>query len=190
MLTAEKKPSKEPKPSVAAGKTLTEQKPSTVAEKPAKEQKPPIATEKAAPPKPGLAEATKARIRRDIADEKIGKVFNKLREQMVQYRDQWSQYEVAMIHQQSQKESGKGKISLPPAPPRPDFEKLAKENELSTGQCPLVSQWEARSLPIGVSLVGGRDPVWHYAFLSLARFRGGIHEPWRRLLPVLENRGD
>ena len=93
---------------------------------------------------------------------------------MVQYRSKWSKYEVAQIHQQSGKENDKGKTALPPPPPRPDFEKLAKENELSTGQTPLVSQWEARALPIGASLVGGRDPVWHYAFLSLARFRAEV----------------
>ena len=29
-------------------------------------------------------------------------------------------------------------------------------------------------LAIGRSLVGGRDPVWHYAFLTLARFRAEI----------------
>ena len=134
-------------------------------------QKPPTTAEKPTAAKPGLAEATKNRIRREIADEKILKIFENLRGQMVQYRSQWSQYEVAVIHQQSRKENETGKTALPPAPPRLDFEKLAQENGLLTGQTPLVSQWEARSLPIGASLVDRQDPVWHYAFLTLARFR-------------------
>ena len=161
-LTDEKKP---PSQNVA-------QPPSAVQNRPEQPGAAVPQTEKPAPPKPGLAQATKNRIRREIADEKILKIFENLREQMVQYRSQWSEHEVAVIHGQSGKE--KGKIALPPAPPRPDFEKLAKENGLSTGQTPLVSQWEARSMPIGGSLVGGRDPVWHYAFLTLARFRGEI----------------
>jgi hypothetical protein len=129
---------------------------------------------KPAAAKPGLTEATKTRIRREIADEKIMKIFEKLHDQMEQYRSQWSKYEVAMIQERSKKEELKGKTPLPPAPSKLDFEKLAKENGLSTGQAPLAPQWETLSSPIGRSLVNGRDPVYHYAFLSLAKFRPAI----------------
>ncbi len=135
-------------------------------------EKPSAATqEKPAEPKPGLSEATKDRIRREIAYEKIQKIFERLREQMDDYRRQWSQYEVAVIQARNQKQDQQGEVKLPPAPRRPDFEKLAKENGLSAGRTDLISQWEAQSLEIGTSLVGSRDPVWHYGFLTLAKFR-------------------
>ena len=169
----EKKPAASPAP--VAKEAPSPKKPAAegAEKKPASTQKPPSTAKKSAAAKPGLAEATKTRIRREIADEKIFKIFENLREQMVQYHDQWSQYEVAMLHQQSQKENEK-KTALPPPPPRPDFEKLAKENGLLTGQTPLVSQWEVRSMPIGASLANGREPVWQYAFLTLAQFRAEI----------------
>ena len=34
-------------------------------------------------------------------------------------------------------------------PPAPDFEKLAKENGLSSGRTKLLSQWEAQDTDIG-----------------------------------------
>ncbi len=34
----------------------------------------------------------------------------------------------------------------------------------------MVSRWEASRLEIGSSLVGGREPVYRYAFLTLAKF--------------------
>lgn len=123
------------------------------------------------PAKPELADATKKRIRREIATERILKIFENLRGQMDQYRSAWSQHEVAVIQEQSKDADKRGKTVLPPAPPKPNFEQLAKDNKLATGQAPLMAQWEAQSRPIGASLVGGRDPVWHYAFGSLARFR-------------------
>jgi hypothetical protein len=131
--------------------------------KTAKEDKPAVA-------KPGMAEATKNRIRREIADEKIGKVLDKLRGQMDRYRALWSEYKVAMLQQQGRKPGEKDQVKLPQVPARPDFAKLAKENGLSTEQTPLMSQWEARASDIGGSLVGGRDPVAHCAF-AMAEFR-------------------
>lgn len=176
-------------------KAADEKKPAEVT-KPAEEKKPsqekkpeatPAAAEKPVEPKSGLAEATKTRIRREIAYEKIQKIFEGLRKPLEQYRSQWSQYEVTRIQWEATKEDTKSEKTLPPPPPKPDFEKLAKENGLSTGQIGLVSQWAAQSLEIGASLVGGRDPVWHYAYASLSEFRpeeslgmsGGIYLFWK-----------
>ena len=125
--------------------------------------------EKPAEPKPGLSDATKNRIRQEITNEKIQKIFLGLREQIDQYREKRQQYDVQVI--QNRSEAVKEKKPLGPPPPEPDFEKLAKENGLSAGRTELVSQWRAQSLEIGASLVGGRDPVWHYAFQTLTKFR-------------------
>jgi hypothetical protein len=96
-----------------------------------------------------------------------------------------------MIPQRTKKEGEKegadAEKPLPSPPPKLDFEKLAKENGLSTGQSKLISVWEAQSLDVGASLVGGRDPVWHYAYATLARFRpeesldmgGGLYLFWK-----------
>jgi len=90
---------------------------------------------------------------------------------MEQYRNLWSQYDVARIQQRYRKDETKAQPPFPSPPPKLDFEKLAKENGLSTGQTGLISQWETQALEIGTSLVGGRDPIWHYAFQSMPRFR-------------------
>ena len=120
--------------------------------------------------KPGLSEAIKSRIREDLAREKIAKIFEGLREKMDEYRRQRSAYDVAMIQRQNKKDEAAANQALPPLPPALDFEKLAKQNGLTTGETKLISQWEAQATQIGASFVGMRDPVARYAFLTLARF--------------------
>ncbi len=111
---------------------------------------------------------TKNRIRREIAYEKIQKIFLSLREQLDPYREKRQQYDVQLIQS---KGVAKDKESLGPPPTKPDIEKFAKENGLTSGSTPLISQWQAQESDIGSSLVNGRDPVYSFAYQSLAKFR-------------------
>jgi hypothetical protein len=104
----------------------------------------------------------KARIRRELAYEKIQKMFDGLRESLQAYESKWRIYHVAEV----QKEK-----TLPPLPSRPDFNKLAKDRGISAGQTGLLPLWEMQSQEIGASLVGRQDPVWHYAYQSLPKFQ-------------------
>ena len=125
--------------------------------------KPPSTAEKPAAAKPGLAEATKNRIRREIADEKILKIFENLREQMDQYRSQWSQYEVAVIHQQSRKENEKGKTVAPAASAPTGFRETGEGKRAfdradavglamgSRGPCRSAPRWLTVETPSGIT---------------------------------------
>lgn len=118
--------------------------------------------------KSGMSEATKARIRREIADEKILKTFDGLRQKMDQFRTEWNKYEVATIQHRTKK----GSADTAPTPPaKMDFDKLAKDAGLTTGQSDLAPRWELQSSEIGASLVGGRAPVATYAFQSMSKYR-------------------
>jgi hypothetical protein len=173
---AAEKPAASEKPA-ADEKPAVPEKPAT-AEKSAEEEKvvtPESKTaaatnEKPVEPKTGLTESLKNRIRREIADERIMKIFERLREPLDQYRTAWSKYEVALIQQKSEDTEGSQK-SPPEAPAKPNFEELANQYGLSAGHSDLITQWEAQSLDVGASLVGGRMPTWHYAFQSLAKLR-------------------
>ena len=89
---------------------------------------------------------------------------------MDEYRRERSAYDVAMIQRQNKKDEATANKALPPLPPALDFEKLAKQNGLTSGETKLISQWEAQNTQIGVSFVGMRDTVARYAFLTLAKF--------------------
>jgi hypothetical protein len=153
-------------------KPMEEPKTPAIQEKPMEEPKTPASQEKPKEEKPGMAEATKSRIRREIAQEKMMKTFEGLREKMDQFRNEWSKYKVALLQEQNKKEGSQKKLPTPPA--KLDFEQLAKENGLSTGQTDLISRWQAQSTPIGASLAGGRMPVYNFAFQNLSEFRPEI----------------
>jgi hypothetical protein len=160
-------------------KPSSEEKKSGVAKGPAKSDAKP-AVEAKTPPKnakPALADATKKRIRQELAFEKIQKVLDKLRAQTGQYHLKWSEYEVAAIHESSKKDNNSDQKAKLTPPTRPDFEKLAKENGLTAGHTALLPQWAIQQTPgIGSSLVGGRYPVSSIVFTSLPKFRGEISE--------------
>jgi hypothetical protein len=161
------------KPAEAAKPAAPANTAPTTPAKPADAAKPAVAAQKPAEtqpvPKTGMADATKKRIRREIADEKMYKTFEVLREKMDQYRAAWSKYEATMIQQKGRKSDDQK--AMPAAPQRPDFEKLAKEFGLATGQSNLFPQWESSSVEIGDSLVSGRVPLASYAFQSMGKFR-------------------
>jgi len=124
--------------------------------------------EPAAESKSALNDAVKSRIRREIAYERIQKIFSELRQEMDQHRRQWSKYEVALIQERNKPKAAQQS----PAPPaKLDFGRLAEAHGLSTGSTELIPQWEMQSIEIGASLAGGRDPVWHYAYQGLANLR-------------------
>jgi hypothetical protein len=169
-------PKKEPAPATTPAPAKPEAKPSSppptkaAPASAAPTQPAPVAQPKPLEAKPGLAEATKKRIRQELAWERITKVFEGLREKMDDYRRERSGYDVAMIQRQNKKDGAVANKALPPLPPSLDFEKLAKQNGLTAGQTKLISQWEAQGLEIGASFVSGREPVARYAFLTLAKF--------------------
>ncbi len=160
------------KPAEKPAAPVTPEKPAEKPTTPAAQEKPaasaaPAAQEKPAEPQTGLTESTKNRIRREIAYEKIQKVFGSFREQLDLYRQKRQEYDVQVIQNK-----GKDSVGLPPA--KPDLEKFAKENGLTSGSTPLISQWQAQESDIGSSLVGWRDPVYNFAFQSMAKFRPEI----------------
>ncbi len=166
---AQEKPAEGPKTPAVQEKPAEQPATPAVQEKPAEEPKTPAVQEKPAEPKSGLTDALKNRIRREIADEKVLKVFGGLRDQMQRYGTQWSKYQLVVRQKKKQDEA-----SLPPAPAKLDFEKLAGENGLSVGQIGLTSKWDMRSTEIGDSLVDGSDPVWNNVFQSPSLFRPQI----------------
>jgi hypothetical protein len=173
MAAKDAEPAKEPAKEPAAAKEAkpaetTPQTPSQ--EKPAETTPPAAKEEKPAEPKTGLTETLKAQIRQEIAGEKIENIFKGLREQMSEYQREWRKYEAERIRQQRKEQETKEDKAGPAPPERPDFEKLAKQFGLSIGSSELVSEWQARDLEIGFSLVNGQSPVWRYAFSTLARF--------------------
>ena len=126
--------------------------------------KPAAAEKKPEKPAAGLSDKLKDRIRRDIAGERIQKVFDRLRKMMDEYQQTWSKYNVRWIR-------AKDKNAMGPPPPEPDFKKLAAANGLSAGITGLVTDWQVAANPeIGASLVDGRTPVAYYAYKSLAKF--------------------
>lgn len=150
---------------------LEEEKPAEKAaatqEKPADKAEATAAPETPAEPKPGMSDATKNRIRREIGYEKIQKVLEGLREQLEQYRRESSKYDVAMIQQRDKK----GDKTLPTPPTKPDLDKLAEQSGLTVGRTGLIAQGDAQSLDVGASLVGGRSPVWLYGFTTMAKLK-------------------
>ncbi len=140
----------------------------------------PAATpEKPAEPKAGLSDTLKSRIRRQVAYEKIEATFKGLREQMDLYRGKWQKYDAERIRRQGKAgETKESKAALTP-PPRPDFEKLAKEKGLTAGRTELVSQWQMRESEIGASMVGRQVPVWQYAYSTLGKFSPERSEDFR-----------
>jgi len=125
------------------------EKPSSPAEKPA-----------AMPPEELLD-----RIRRDIAYERVQKIFDDLRVPLDQYREKRGQYEVSQLQGKSSGEP------IGPPPPSPDFNQLAEQYGLTAHRTGLLSKWEAEATEIGAAFVGGSAPVSEYAFQSLPRFR-------------------
>lgn len=107
---------------------------------------------KAADESEEMSKEMKNRIRRDIARERILKIFIELQKPMDAYEKAHRAYVLRVIQL-------KGKEAAGPAPKALDFEKLAKDTGLTTGRTGLVSQWDARELDVAMSLpaetVGG-----------------------------------
>jgi hypothetical protein len=158
------------KPKKPAAETPPAAEPGEAAKEPAEGPK----TAAEAPPKGPAGEGQKPEdplagplgemIRRELAGQKIQGVFDRLQARMNRYRDDWVRYEVDV---ESDPDTQK--------PVAPDYEALAKENDptgdqgLTTGQTPLMSQWDLQDEKSGVgrSLVEPREsgiPFADYAF--------------------------
>lgn len=120
-----------------------------------------------------LSKTMKERIRRAVAQEKILKVFEKLRKPMDQYAQKWNEYVVERI--KSEDKSGNALKQIPP-PEKLDLAQLAKANGLTAGSTKLMAQWEAETQPIGKSLLERRLPVWRYAYKGLSQYRPMVSE--------------
>ena len=109
-----------------------------------KEQKPAAAA--ALSPEEQLEEMPaemKKQIRREIAFERIVKVFEALRKPMDEYQKKRREYDLEVLRLKHDKKES------PAPPPEPNFEKLAKENGISATRTGSVPQWEAAKLGIG-----------------------------------------
>jgi hypothetical protein len=155
------------------------EKPAAKEQKPAaKEQKPATKEQQKTEQKPAakgvptqkelvdeLPVALKTFIRQRLAIEKIQNAFEALNEPVKEYQEACKKYDLLKIQYQRTKKK------LPPPPARPDFEKLAKENGLSTGQTKLLSDWEARDTDVGASITTqGGVPVWYHIYKA-SKFR-------------------
>jgi hypothetical protein len=168
-LLQDKKPDEEKKAEKAPQKPAAEKKEPAAQEKPAEEKKEPAAEEKpGAEKKTEIAEATRKRIRQEIAQEKTNKIIESLREKMDGYRTAWNKYKVALFQEESKKEGERKKIQ-PPA--KLDMDRLAAENGLAVGQTDLLSRWQMQSQPIGASMVNGRVPLSYFAYQTLPQYR-------------------
>jgi len=157
-------------------------------EPPADEQKPAdIATpaqKDAKPSETGPSERVKKTIRREIALEKINRIFERLSVTLDEYREKRSAYDYSPTSGKDQGDKAAG------PPPRPDFKKLAQEekltrkNDLSPDRTGLVAEWDARKSEIGaaqqvdfVTDAQGQlrmrwgPSVRQYAFQAMAKFR-------------------
>jgi len=152
-------------------------------EKPTEKTQEPPTQEKPKEAKGGLSESLKKRIRQDIANEKIQKIFRDIQEQLEQHRQVWSKYKVVMIRDQAKNKQKKKKLGPPPV--KPDFEKLAKEHGLSVGRTDLLPQWETQNTELGMAHPAHFDEngqlrldwnarVWQRAYQSLAELRSEI----------------
>jgi hypothetical protein len=90
-----------------------------------------------------MKKAIRDEIARERAYTKIVQIFNALRRPMEEYqktRKEYSREKLRLDHEKKQ---------VPPPPPEPDFQKLAKENGLTAVRTGLLSQWEARDSDVG-----------------------------------------
>jgi len=115
-------------------------------------------------PEDPLAGPVGEMIRRELAGQKIQEVFGHVQARMNRYRNEWVRYEVDVERDPDAQK-----------PVEPDFEALAKENDptrdqgLTTGQTPLMSQWDLQDEKSGIgrSFVDPRTsgiPFADYAF--------------------------
>lgn len=115
----------------------------------------------------GLTDEQKNIIRRDIATEKIFKIFADLRDQMEQYGRLHREYAMKLAQLRGDEQAGDR-----PQPPTPlDLKKLAEEHGVVAGQSKLMTSWESQGSEIGASLINGRFPVAQYAFSGMPLFR-------------------
>ena len=123
----------------------------------------------------------KTGIREEIAREEAGKrivkIFVTLRKPMDEYQKTRSRYNLEILRLKHENKE------IPPPPPGPDFEKLAKQNGLSAARTGLVSQWEALDRSSGrgcrlrlstIILAGCRARVLQSAYQSPATFRPAV----------------
>ena len=74
--------------------------PAAEAEKPGEKAQQAPSPEKPAEAKSGLSDALKTRIRREIAEDKIGNAFKALREKMGEYQAEWNKYRAEVLRRQ------------------------------------------------------------------------------------------
>lgn len=124
----------------------------------------PKADEKPVDTKPkiiGTADQLKKLIRREIAMEKIGKMFEKLGDDVDRYRDLKNDYDYGSPAER------KGKSS----PQKPDYEKLAKENGLAFAETELIDKFQVGETEIGSVLIRGNLNAGYYAFNAMGKLK-------------------
>jgi hypothetical protein len=127
--------------------------------------------EKAKDAKSSLTDELKKRIRRDIAQERIIKIYEGLSKEMNKYGQEMNQYKVKLIQA-----TAKGTPETAgPAPAKLDFAALAKKYGLTSGSIGPVSSMGVRGSAIGDSYLGGR-PVWMAAFQTMKEYEPKVSE--------------
>ncbi|MEN6457710.1 MAG: hypothetical protein ABFC63_02165 [Thermoguttaceae bacterium] len=148
----QKKPDAKATPAVTSAKSVAPTKPAAETKKPE-------------PPKTGLTDELKARIRRYLATMAIDKLFDELKERISEYGS--GPYADYVLQKTEAKEGAK--IELPP---EPKFEEFAKKHGLTAGKTGLMALWDLQTTDIGVSYVpASRNYLWQYAFRPSPLFR-------------------
>jgi hypothetical protein len=126
-----------------------------------------------APPAPKQpSEQLKAFIRNELAVGRIDKLFQPIREEVIEYSDARGIYEADKAKLAGETEGAKREL---PPPPEPNYAKLTQQPGLSFHRIGLMSQWQVRDTDIGQSIVGealgpvGGPPLFRYAF-DLGKF--------------------
>lgn len=142
------------------------EKPADKPAEPAAEQ-PPKAGEKPAEPAEtkmpilGTAEQLKKLIRRQIAMEKIGEIFEKISDDLIQYRDLKNDYDYSSPAERE------GKTP----PQKPDYEEIARKHGLTIGSTGMVDKMQAAETEIGSVLTKGNISATQAAFQAMGKLR-------------------
>ena len=101
-------------------------------------------------------------ITNEIVKERVAKMFTPLRDDMERYRRDWNNFDDARIR--------KGSKQVP-EPAKLDFDAMAKEHGLTTGETGWITAMDAAGTEFGSSTVENVGPFALVAFSSVTKFR-------------------
>ena len=129
----------QPKPAEESAEKPADKPVEPAAEQPTKADEKPAEPAETAKPELGATEQQKNYIRRIIAMEKIGEIFDEISDDLIQYRDLKNDYDYSSPAER------KGKTP----PQKLDYEEIARKYGLTIGSTGMVDQMQAAKTEIG-----------------------------------------